>query len=58
MEFYFFFEGKVQLKHLYKNHLIKHILHSQTNNSAAFVPETETCFGKAGKFPLAFLVGF
>jgi hypothetical protein len=51
-------EGKVHLKHVYKNHLIKHILHSQTNYGAAFVPESETSFGKAGKFLPVFLVGF
>jgi hypothetical protein len=50
-------EGKVQLKHFYKNHFMKHILHSQTINGAAFVPEAETSFGKAGKFLHAFLMG-
>jgi hypothetical protein len=36
---------------------MEHILHSQTNNGGAFVPEAETSFGKAGKFLPAFLVG-
>jgi hypothetical protein len=53
-----YLKGKVQLKHFFENHLIKQILHSQTNNGAAFVPESETIFGKAGKFLPAFLVGF
>jgi hypothetical protein len=49
-------EGKVQLKHFYKNQNLKVILRSQTTNGAAFVPVSETGFVKAGKL-LAFLVG-
>jgi hypothetical protein len=47
----------VQLKHFYKDNLMEHILHSQTNNGGALVPEAETSFGNAGKFLPAFLVG-
>jgi hypothetical protein len=52
-----YIERKVQLKNFFKYHLIKQILHSQTSNGAAFVPKSETSFGKAGKFLPAFLVG-
>jgi hypothetical protein len=37
-----YLEGKVQLKHFYKNQSIDHILCSQTNNGAALVPDSET----------------
>jgi hypothetical protein len=47
----------VQLKHFYKNQSIKQILCSQTNNGAAFVPDPETSFAKAGKILPSFLVG-
>ncbi len=48
----------MQLKHFYKNTLIKHILDSQTDNGAVFVPESETrSYAKVGKFLPAFLVG-
>jgi hypothetical protein len=33
-----YLEGKVQLKHFYKNQSIQGILCSHTNNGAAFVP--------------------
>ncbi len=36
-----YLEGKVQLKHFYKNQSIEHILCSLTNNGAAFVPDSE-----------------
>jgi hypothetical protein len=50
-------ESEAETFLLYKNTLINHILYSQTNNGAAFVPESETSFGKAGKLLLVFLVG-
>jgi hypothetical protein len=42
----------VQLKHFFKKQSIKHILCFQSNNGAAFVPNSETSFAKAGKFTL------
>ncbi len=53
-----YLEGKLQLKHFYKKQGIKHILCSQSNNGAAFVPDSETSLAKAGKIQTAFLVGF
>jgi hypothetical protein len=45
-----YLEGKLQLKHFYKNK--KSILRSQTINGATFVPVSETGFVKAGKLLL------
>jgi hypothetical protein len=50
-------EGKVQLKHFFKNQSKKLIHCSQIKNDAAFVPVSETSFAKDGKFLTAFLVG-
>jgi hypothetical protein len=51
-----YLEGKVQLKHFYKNQNLTIILRSQKNGTA-FVPVAETGFVKAGKLLPAFLVG-
>jgi hypothetical protein len=46
-----YLEGKVKLKHFYKNQNLKIILRSQTTgtNGAAFVPVSETGSVKTGK---------
>jgi hypothetical protein len=39
-----YLEGRVQLKHFDKKPSIKHILCSQSNDGAAFIPYSETSF--------------
>jgi hypothetical protein len=57
-----YLEGKLQLKHFYTNQSIEHILCSQTNNGAAFVPDSEARLKKPGNvssssFPCRFKNG-
>ena len=51
-----YLEGRVQLKHFYKKQSIKHILCSQSNNGAAFVPDYKTNSAGPGKSPISLSV--
>jgi hypothetical protein len=48
----------VQLEHFYKKQSIKHILCSQSNNGAAFVPDSETSFARLVEAEKILLINF